>query len=500
MSRIVSKTFAIALAAGLAAASPAAFAAPGDTTTAAAPSASARQTIDAKATGSLTLDKRSGEVGSEDKLEGMKFKIEKVQMDNTLDTAAGWKEAGDKVAAGPGEATIDTGFQAKELFTDASGTAKFEGLPVGLYKVTELPVEGSKYTVGSPFLVTIPMTQKDGSINYNPTVSPKNQLIQPKKTSTNNNANVGDNIGYTITAPVPAGDVDKNGARTLPKLQVTDDLSEYLDYASTADQVSVAVKGVDLVRGEDYTVQISGNKKNLTVDFTDSGLQKLAQARADHPDLAVEIKFDAKVVKIPANGQITNTAVEHINGNDINTSPTDKTDGPTVTHYNDVSITKNLNGNPTEDGKNGDGAEFQVCECTEQSGKWTVADGAAPIKGANAEGTAAADATLKAVGSDKAKAAAADGYFLQFDPEKDYCAVETKAPAGYLVNPDPRHLTASQDKRDERVIFTATVDDVKDNIWGKLPATGMRTMLIILGLGALLFIGGAAYQLKRRNA
>ena len=366
------------------------------------------------------------------------------------------------------------------------------------YKVTELPVEGSKYTVGSPFLVTIPMTQEDGSINYNPTVSPKNQLIQPKKTSTNNNANVGDNIGYTITAPVPSGDVDKNGARTLPKLQVTDDLSEYLDYASTADQVSVAVKGVDLVRGEDYTVQISG--KNLTIDFTDSGLQKLAQARADQPDLAVEIKFDAKVVKIPANGQITNTAVEHINGNDIKTSPTDKTDGPTVTHYNDVSITKNLNGNPTEDDKNGEGAEFQVFECTEQSGKWTVADGAAPIKGANAEGTAAADATLKAVGADKTKAAVANGYFLQFDPEKDYCAVETKAPAGYLVNPDPQHLTASQDKRDERVIFTATVDDVKDNIWGKLPATGMRTMLIILGLGALLFIGGAAYQLKRRNA
>lgn len=498
MSRIVSKTFAIALAAGLAAASPAAFAAPGDTTTAAAPSASARQTIDAKAMGSLTIDKRSGEVGSENKLEGMKFQIEKVQMDNSLDTAAGWKEAGDKVAAGPDAATIDSGFEAKELTTDASGTAKFDGLLVGLYKVTEVPVQGSKYTVGSPFLVTIPMTQEDGSINYNPTVSPKNQLIQPKKTSTNNNANVGDNIGYTITAPVPAGDVDKSGARTLPKLQVTDDLSEYLKYASTPDQVSVAAKGVDLVRGEDYTVQISG--KNLTVDFTDSGLQKLAQARADHPDLAVEIKFDAEVVRIPANGQITNTAVEHINGNDINTSPTDKTDGPTVTHYNDVSITKNLNGNPTEDGKNGDGAEFQVFECTEQSGKWTVADGAAPIKGANAGGTAAADATLKAVGTDNTKAAVADGYFLQFDPAKDYCAVETKAPAGYLVNPDPQHLTASQDKRDERVIFTATVDDVKDNIWGKLPATGMRTMLIILGLGALLFIGGAAYQLKRRNA
>ena len=96
----------------------------------------------------------------------------------------------------------------------------------------------------------------------------------------------------------------------------------------------------------------------------------------------------------------------------------------------------------------------------------------------------------------------ADGYFLQFDPEKDYCAVETKAPAGYLVNPDPQHLEKTSTTRSgtERILYTATVNDVKDNIWGKLPATGMRTMLIILGLGALLFIGGAAYQLKRRNA
>lgn len=500
MSRILSKTFAIALAAGVAVSSPAAIAAPGDDTSGTqTPAASARQTIDASKTGSLTIDKRAGDPGATEHLEGMKFKIEKIKLDNALDTAAGWTEAGNIVAEGAAQATKDGSFTEQTLETNKEGTAKFSDLPVGMYRVTELPVEGSKYTVGSPFLVTIPLTENDGSINYNPTVSPKNQLIQPTKTSDNKNANVGDTIKYTITAPVPAGDVDQSGARSIPELEISDDLNEHLDYADSAENVSVSAGSLALDRDTDYTVAING--KNLRVVFTEKGLKKLADAREKTSDLQVKVEFNAEVLSIPANGQIENTATEHIKDNDIPTTPGGDVDGPTVTHYNDVSITKNLNGEATEDDKNGSGAQFQIFECTEQGSKWSVAEGAEPIKGANSEGTAAADATIEAKG-DSSQAAVADGYFLQFDPDKDYCAVETKAPAGYLVNPDPQHLEKTSTKRSgtERILYTATVNDVKDNIWGKLPATGMRTMLIILGLGALLFIGGAAYQLKRRNA
>lgn len=500
MSRLLSKTFAIALAAGVAVSSPAALAAPGDDTSGTqTPAASARQTIDASKTGSLTIDKRAGDPGATDHLEGMKFKIEKIKLDNALDTAAGWTEAGNIVAEGAAQATKDESFTEQTLETNKEGTAKFSDLPVGMYRVTELPVEGSKYTVGSPFLVTIPLTENDGSINYNPTVSPKNQLIQPTKTSDNKNANVGDTIKYTITAPVPAGDVDQSGSRNIPELQISDDLNEHLDYADSAENVSVSAGSLALDRGTDYTVTING--KNLRVVFTEEGLKKLADAREKTSDLQVKVEFNAEVLSIPANGKIENTATEHIKDNDIPTTPGGDVEGPTVTHYNDVSITKNLNGEATEDGKNGSGAQFQIFECTEQGSKWSVAEGAEPIKGANLEGTAAADATIEAEGNDS-EAAVADGYFLQFDPEKDYCAVETKAPAGYLVNPDPQHLEKTSTTRSgtERILYTATVNDVKDNIWGRLPATGMRTMLIILGLGALLFIGGAAYQLKRRNA
>lgn len=523
MSRIASKTLAVALAAGLAAATPVAFAAPGDGATVLAQGQNARASIDASKTGSITIDKHSGDPvgdgnpGADTALEGMKFKVEKVQMTNKLDTAAGWTEAKNLVEAGAENAPLDQGFTAQEKVTNDSGQAEFTDLAVGMYKVTELPSEtNTNYTIGAPFLVTVPLIGDDGAVNYDPKVSPKNQLIQPKKSAENGNANVGDNISYTIEAPVPAGDVDRQGNRNIPHFEITDNLNEHLDFANGADGVTVSAEGVEnLTRGDqgDYTVAITGDgNKNLSVKFTDAGREKLATARANKPDLSVQVKFDATVLSIPANGKIENLAHLDLNGNDqdpgIPTTPggdnSGNNEGSTTTHYNDVSIMKTLNGEPTEDEATGAGAEFQVFECTADGDKWQVSDQADPIKGANAEGTAVASATLTAAEPAQGEAAKADGYFLQFDPNKEYCAVETKAPQGYLINPDPHHLAKSDQTRGEgentRFIYTATIDDVKDNIWGKLPATGMRTMLIILSLGALLFIGGAYYQLKRRNA
>lgn len=521
MSHIASKTLAVALAAGLAAATPVAFAAPGDGASVLAQGENARASIDASKTGSITIDKHSGDPvgdgnpGADTALKGMKFKVEKVQMTNKLDTAAGWTEAKNLVEAGAENAPLDQGFTAQEKVTNDSGQAEFTDLAVGMYKVTELPsTENPNYTIGAPFLVTVPLIGDDGAVNYDPKVSPKNQLIQPKKSAENGNANVGDNISYTIEAPVPAGDVDRQRNRNIPHFEITDNLNEHLAFANGAEGVTVSAEGVDnLVRDEDYTVTITGeNNKNLSVKFTDAGREKLANARATNAGLSVQVKFDATVQSIPANGKIENLAHLDLNGNDqdpgIPTTPggdnSGNNEGATTTHYNDVSIMKTLNGQSTEDEATGAGAEFQVFECTADGDKWKVSDQAAPIKGANAEGTAVASATLTAADPVQGEAAKADGYFLQFDRNKDYCAVETKAPQGYLINPDPHHLSETDQTRGEgentRVIYTATIDDVKDNIWGKLPATGMRTMLIILGLGALLFIGGAYYQLKRRNA
>ena len=67
---------------------------------------------------------------------------------------------------------------------------------------------------------------------------------------------------------------------------------------------------------------------------------------------------------------------------------------------------------------------------------------------------------------------------------------------GYLNNPEPQPLTYDEATK----TLTGSVNNVKDNLFGRLPATGERTMLIILALGVVLFGGGAVYQLRSRKA
>lgn len=503
MSRIARKSFALALAASVATITPVAMSAGSFAPVAVAQN---NQSVDLNADVTLTIDKRLGDPGAEGTTaipdEASSFTVERVQMDNALNTAAGWQEASQIVAAGADAATV-TG--APTTVPVTGGTAVFTDLSVGMYKVTET-VNGN-YTVAAPFLVTLPLTNEDGSLDYAPTISPKNQLIEPKKNAVDTNASVGDNITYTITAPVPAGDVNRDGERTISQFAIDDQLVDNLTYAENTATVTLTGGAEAALAEGDYTLTTSANQ--VQVVFTDTGLQKLAAARENNPGLAVELTFDATVTSIPANGQITNQANVTLPNRQepVQTTPDnteDSEDGSTATRYVDVRVTKTLNGQATEDNTNGAGAEFQIFECTAPTGEdqaYSIADGAAALEGTNQEGTAKAGTTLTAQ-AEASAAAVANGYALQFDPEKQYCAVETKAPEGYLLNPDPVALTLDNTNvaEGQRPVYTATVDNIKNNIWGMLPATGERTMLIILAAGLLLFGAGAAYQLRRKNS
>lgn len=503
MSNLSKKTFALAAAAAFATATPLAVAPD------LAPVAIAQnnQVVDVNEKATLTIDKREGEPGdATGAVEGTEFIVERVQMTKGLNTAAGWTEAGNIVNAGADEATIDTTFTAQTKATDANGKAVFTDLPVGIYKVTEKT--NGNYTVAAPFLVTLPLTQ-DGVLNYEPTISPKNQKLDPTKAADDANANIGDEITYTIKAPVPAGDVLQDGTRTISQFRITDELQEELTYV--ADSAAVTLTGADdtTLDSGDYTITNDG--QNLTVEFTQAGLDRLETLRADNPGLTAQVVFKAKVNAIPANGKINNTANVYVPNREdpIPTKPETDRDGDqdtndTTTHYVNVEVTKTLNGNPVEDEKTGSGAEFEIYPCAPDGDNgYAVADGAEAIKGtATANSTELATAfTAQGGDVDSAKAAVASGFGMQLNPTVQYCAVETKAPAGYLVNPDPQLLTLTTQGTDTtRPVYTVTVNDVKDNIWGRLPATGERTMLYILALGLVLFGGGAAYQLSRRNA
>ena len=459
MSTITKKTFALAAAAAFATATPLAFA----PNVAPVAFAQNNQAVDVNKAASLTIHKQEGDPGdATGNVAGTDFTIERVQMSNALNTAAGWEEAGKIVAAGADNATLDTSFTAQTQTTDAEGTAKFDNLKVGIYKVTEKT--NGNYTVAAPFLVTLPLTQ-DGALNYNPTVSPKNQKLDPTKAADDANANIGDQITYTIKAPVPAGDVLQDGTRTISQFKISDDLQKELSYVADSAQVSLTGATDNTLADGDYTIANDG--QNLTVEFTQAGLQRLAALRADNPGLTAQVVFKAKVNAIPANGQINNTANVYVpNRTDpIPTKPETDADGDkdgndTRTQYADVAVTKTLNGNNVDNNTTGNGAEFEIYPCAPSGDGYAVADGAEAIKGtATANGTALVT-TLKAQGGDveSAKAAVASGYGMQLNPTVQYCAVETKAPAGYLLNPDPQLLTMTTPGTDTvRPVYTLSL-------------------------------------------
>ena len=502
MSNLSKKTFALAAAAAFATATPLAVAPD------LAPLAVAQQAnnaIDASKPVSLTISKQDNTPGQDQKaISGTEFKVERIQMTKGLDTAKGWEEANDIVEGGATAATAAETIGTKATGDD--GTVTFDNLEVGLYRVTELA--NGDYTVAAPFLVTLPLTQ-DGVLNYEPTISPKNQKLDPTKAADDANANIGDEITYTIKAPVPAGDVLQDGTRTISQFRITDDLQEELDYV--ADSAAVTLTGADdtTLDSGDYTITNDG--QNLTVEFTEAGLQRLEKLRGENPGLTAQVVFKAKVNAIPANGQINNTANVYVPNreNPIPTKPETTKDGDqdtnnTTTQYVNVEVTKNLNGNAVEDEKTGNGAEFEIYPCAPDGNKgYAVAKDAEAIKGTATANSTELATSFTAQGGDvaSAKAAVASGFGMQLNPTVQYCAVETKAPQGYLVNPDPQLLTRTTEGTDTtRPVYTVAVNDVKDNIWGRLPATGERTMLYILALGLVLFGGGAAYQLSRRNA
>ena len=503
MSRLAHKTLAIATAAAVSIAGPV-----GASLTLApavqAQEQSAPINLNAKTT--LTIAKQEGEPGNANAAgEGFTFKAEKITT-NPLNTAEGWADVRRIMAKGAESALVDDSFTAVEKTTDASGKAVFDTLGVGLFRITEL--RNGNYTVARPFLVTLPLTE-DGAYNYNPTISPKNQKLDPTKEADDTGVTVGKNIHYTIEAPVPVAEKTKEGTNNLTKFTITDNLPDELNYDSNA-AVKVGNVGTDgkftevsndLASGTDYTLTAEG--KQVKVEFTESGLAKLQKLREDNAGLNVQLAFDAKVVKLPANGKIENTAqVGTPNSDtDIDTKPKEPNEGegPKVTKFANVEITKTVSGGDAED--TGNGAQFQVFKCTQgENGTWTVEGDSLQLTN-EAGDQALDDKNITAEGGAAGTDAVAKGYGFQVDQEAKYCAVETKAPKGYVANPDAFPLTmTTADSETQRAVYTGKIDNVKDSVWGNLPATGERTMLILLGLGALLFAGGAAYQLNRRNA
>lgn len=376
--------------------------------------------------------------------------------------------------------------------TDANGIATFSTLGVGAFLVEEVSKTG--YTTAAPFLVTLPHGET-GTWKYTQDVYPKNQMVQPNKQVDDTNATLGNTLTYTINAPVPADNMDR--------FTITDPLPTGLTLVTASPVVTVSnadgtgdVSG-NFTAGTDYTIGTANN--TVTVTFTQTGLDKLEAARKGNVELQVHVQFKATVTSVPAaGGTITNTATVALpNGGTITTDADFNGDGTvdkTSTTFAPLTITKT---SPTA----GDlsGATFQLYQCSKNADGTTWQLLGAPLDMATSP--TGPTATTITTGADaKALAYAIPATSTSGGATgavaNQYCVMETKAPAGYLLNPQPQPVTYDGNAN----TLAVSVTNAKDTVIGQLPATGAWGLLAVLAAGGGLVARGVATSRRDRKA
>lgn len=422
-------------------------------------------------------------------LEEVVYKIERIS-DLDLTTQAGWKRFND-LAASQEELEKASATLEAVVYTDENGLATFtkeDG--VGVYRITELRKEG--YSTGKPFLVSLPY-QENNVWKYTRNVYPKNQELKPNKQIDANSSTIGDFVDFTINAPVPAGQLDK--------LTITDSLIQELSIAqdTAGVQVTATAGGAAVeLAAADYLVNIDAGNRRLTVDFTETGLQKLAAARENSADVQVHVKFSAMIDSISENG-ITNTAqVEYPNGMVIDTDGTDEGGErkPTQAQFGTLTITKTT----PDDGEAADltGARFDVYRCTpaaDGNAAPTLVGNPLPVSthsAADAEGHQVLDFVEITDQEQGTYSATGTGYGVPISTYAaggtgtvniDICVVETVAPEGFVRNPEIHQAEINREAK----TLSVSVENQRSNFLSSLPATGAWGIILVflVGLGLL---------------
>lgn len=277
----------------------------------------------APTTGSLTIKKLKDRDGAEGGGKGetpvpdAEFTVTEVDKVNNqtfnLKTEQGWKDLAKQVDAlnkGTVTATLKEA-NAKKMETQQDGTAKFDALPIGLYKVVESKVPQGYSSDVRPFYVTIPQinkaqgNSKDPLYTYNVQVKPKNKDVSSsimKTADTTKTVVTGDTISYTIEAGVNKtkesnGNVDLT-KNDLQGYTIFDDApnNTFTDLTNGVKKVTVGT--TDLTKDDDYTIDTTGftpdtnnASTRLKVKFTDQGLGKIATAVNATPDVKVKVEL-----------------------------------------------------------------------------------------------------------------------------------------------------------------------------------------------------------------
>lgn len=254
-------------------------------------------------------------------LEGAEFTVTLIPSVNLL-TPGGWTTAGQLTPATA--APLATG-ASTVLETDATGTATFTGLPIGLYLVTETGLPDGVTDATAPFLVTLPFPTGSGGTPanewiYDVNVYPKNSTTELTKTRVTPapgsvEALNPDLVRWAINATVPS----LPAGTPLSQFVLSDTIpTDSLEYVATPP-AGVAPTGVTatnaagaavttLIAGTDYTIETVGATQ--TVTFTASGRTKLTAIGGG----TVTFTVLTRAIDVPAGGSIVNTASSTVNG------------------------------------------------------------------------------------------------------------------------------------------------------------------------------------------
>lgn len=390
----------------------------------------------------------------------------------------------------------------EEETTKSDGTATFEGLPIGLYLVTERltddQIAAGITAIDSPFLVTLPLTHPT-DLNtwiYDVHVYPKNRVTDaPVKTVSDDDGStlkVGDDIEWTITAPIPVG--------TLSAYGIRDVLSGHLSHTDTAVSVTLGDIALD---PDDYTVidalpgdDPEGNTNTVIVDFTDDGLRTLEDIREANAAAQVKVVLTTKVESLPSNGVIANEAALFPNDSYDIFDTTDRgvPSNEVKSKFGNFTITKT--NQDEEDPQLLSGAEFQVFASEEDALAEDRVNRAISINGKSTWTTGDDGVGLVTIEGLRASNWA-DGVLLtDSDLFQTYWLVETKSPEGYELLAEPVEFTVLAGATDTLSVGETTIINVPENGGFDLPLTGGAGTALFTIIG-LTLVAGAGVVLAR---
>lgn len=429
---------------------------------------------------------------------------------------------------------------AAEKETADQGTVDFQNLKLGVYLVEETKTP-AEHVGSAPFLVFLPMSVGTNSgaateWNYDIHVYPKNTKTKVEKKVVDAGKHLGDNISYSVETDVPK----LLNTEFLNFFSVSDKFSAN-KLNPNKDQVEVVVdtdsdaaNGDDLKLQKDVDFKVTEHDGVTYVALTKAGLAKVSTQKYQGKKIRVTFK-EVSVTATEDNGSVKNggDGTDHPTkvtfGKDKlpgNTPPPDGENPPPVPNeppdpQTPPPGTPEIPSNEVEskfakirihkidpeitDGDNGlNDAKFKLYTCTRQDQATPVLVGDALTVNGKNEWSTAEGPKVGAAGNEKGVVTIEGIHVSDFvngvqvtQDQANYCLVETQAPNGYSLNPEPiwvGPLTANEWATPKAV----EVENIKDDNF-ELPTTG-GAGIALFGVAGVVIIGLGVFAARRRNS